>query len=168
MYENEGADYSRGPDKRLTSTAQRRRFGKMLGIVVPVLMMGALFSSDAAKAKPSKATVKLSTPSQSTTIALTSDDRRLIVVNREANSVTILSVRDRRGQDAYLKLAEIAVDREPRCVAISPDDREAYVTNGISGTVSVVDLRRFRVMATIPVGTEPRGCALTPSGGLLT
>ena len=43
----------------------------------------------------------------------------------------------------------------------------AYVTNGISGTVSVVNLTRFAVVATIPVGTEPRGCALTPNGALL-
>jgi YVTN family beta-propeller protein len=43
----------------------------------------------------------------------------------------------------------------------------AYVTNGISGTVSVVNLAERRVVATVPVGTEPRGCALTPNGNLL-
>lgn len=33
------------------------------------------------------------TPSRSTTIALTSDEGRLVVVNREANSVSIIRVR---------------------------------------------------------------------------
>ena len=52
-------------------------------------------------------------------------------------------------------------------MAVHPTDRVAYVTNGISGTVSVVDLVQGRVAATDPGGTEPRGCALTPDGSLL-
>ena len=35
------------------------------------------------------------------------------------------------------------------------------------GTVSVVDLVQGRVVQQIPVGTEPRGCALTPNGSRL-
>lgn len=105
--------------------------------------------------------------SRSTTIALTSDERRLVVVNREANSLSIIRVRNARGNDVAVKIAEIPVGLEPRCVALSPDDRLAFVTNGVSGTVSVVNLRRSRVVATIAVGTEPRGCALTPNGQAL-
>ena len=52
-------------------------------------------------------------------------------------------------------------------MAVHPNDQVAYVTNGISGTVSVVNLGQRRVVATVPVGTEPRGCALTPNGKLL-
>ena len=52
-------------------------------------------------------------------------------------------------------------------MAIHPNDQVAYVTNGISGTVSVVNLVQRRVVATIKVGTEPRGCALTADGSLL-
>ena len=62
------------------------------------------------------------------------------MVNREANSVSIIRVKDANGNDVANKLAEIAVGQEPRCVAVHPTDRAAYVTNGISGTVSVVDL----------------------------
>ena len=76
-------------------------------------------------------------------------------------------MRDSKGNDVGIKLAEIGVGEEPRCVAIHPNDQVAYVTNGISGTVSVVNLAQRRVVATIPVGTEPRGCALTPNGTLL-
>ena len=109
----------------------------------------------------------LATPSRSTTIALTSDETRLVVVNREANSVSIIQVKDASGNDVANKLAEIAVGLEPRCVAVHPNDQVAYVTNGINGTVSVVDLGQGRVVAEVPVGTEPRGCALTPNGYLL-
>jgi YVTN family beta-propeller protein len=109
----------------------------------------------------------LATPSRSTTIALTSGEGRVVVVNREANSLSIIRVRNAQGQDVGIKLAEIGVGIEPRCVAVSPDDREAYVTNGASGTVAVVSLQQLRVVDTITVGTEPRGCALTPNGTLL-
>ena len=108
-----------------------------------------------------------STPSRSTTIALTSDEQRLVVVNREANSISIIRVKNNQGNDIARKIAEIGVGEEPRCVAISPNNRFAYVTNGISGTVSVVHLRQRRVVRTIDVGAEPRGCALTPNGTLL-
>src|SRR4029453_4857424 len=106
-------------------------------------------------------------PSRSTTIALTSDERRVIVVNREANTLSIIRVKDANGNDVRNKIAEIAVGIEPRGVAVSPDDRLAYVTNGVSGTVSIVNLGQRRVVKTIPVGTEPRGCALTADGSLL-
>src|SRR5262249_48244394 len=76
-------------------------------------------------------------------------------------------VKDQNGNDVTNKLAEIAVGQEPRCVAVHPTDRAAYVTNGITGTVSVIDLVLGREVGQIPVGTEPRGCALTPDGSLL-
>jgi YVTN family beta-propeller protein len=98
---------------------------------------------------------------------LTSDEQRLVVVNREANSVSIIRVKDNNNNDVATKIAEIGVGEEPRCVAIHPNDQVAYVTNGISGTVSVVNLAQRRVVATVPSGTEPRGCALTPNGTLL-
>jgi YVTN family beta-propeller protein len=107
------------------------------------------------------------TPSHSTTIALTSDEQRLVVVNREANSVSIIRVKNAQGNDIGNKITEIGVGEEPRCVAIHPNDQEAYVTNGITGTVSVVNLGQRRVVATIKGFTEPRGCALTPNGTLL-
>lgn len=109
----------------------------------------------------------LAAPSRSTTIALTSDNQLAVVVNRDANSVSIIRVRNTNGTDAALKLAEVEVDQEPRYVALHPDNSKAYVTNTVSGTVSVIALsgpQAFRVIATIPVGTEPRGCAVTPNG----
>src|SRR5215471_11028646 len=114
-----------------------------------------------------QATKRVDPPTHSTTIALTSDETRLVVVNREADSVSIIQVKDQNGNDVANKLTEIAVGQEPRCVAVHPTDRAAYVTNGITGTVSVIDLVLGREVGQIPVGTEPRGCALTPDGSLL-
>lgn len=110
---------------------------------------------------PSVATAKKNArPTRSTTIALTSDERNLVVVNREANSLSIIKVKNANGNDVSNKLAEIPVGEEPRCVAVSLDDRFAFVTNAISATVSVVDLVQDRVVKTIKVGTEPRVCAV--------
>jgi YVTN family beta-propeller protein len=108
-------------------------------------------------------------PTRSTTIALFRRDTRLALVNREADSLTVLQVR-RHGTDAATKLAEVAVGHEPRCVAIGAGEREAFVVNAASGTVSVVALRGPRantVVAEFPVGTEPRGCAMAPNGSRL-
>ena len=76
-------------------------------------------------------------PGRSTSIALTSDETRVVVVNREANSVSIVQVMDKNGNDFSNKIAEIPVGEEPRCVAVRHSDRAAYVTNAISGTESV-------------------------------
>jgi YVTN family beta-propeller protein len=111
----------------------------------------------------------LPAPSRSTTITISPDDRWLLVVNRETHSLSIIGVRDAQGQDILggFKLTEIPVGLEPRCVALHPDLHEIYVTNGISGTVSVIDVASLRVVQEIEVGTEPRGCALTPNGTFL-
>jgi YVTN family beta-propeller protein len=198
----------------ILSTLSRPNRASRVGIAVvsaTLLSGGPLIRADFTDATPSDVP-KLATPTRSTTIALTSDEQRLVVVNREANSVSVIQVRteakkekakekDRSGErntstkddgqrneatkkdenqkhrgkkngvdrseDVALKLGEIPVGLEPRCVAVNPNDGEAYVTNGLSGTVSVVSLKTLSVRATIRVGTEPRGCALTPSGRLL-
>jgi DNA-binding beta-propeller fold protein YncE/mono/diheme cytochrome c family protein len=123
----------------------------------------------------------LAGPSRSTTIALTSDEERLVVANRETSSVTLLRVRDRplakffplvppenfplQDIDPPLKLGEVAVGAEPRCVAVNPNGREAYVTSSGTGTLSVINVEGAPfVEAEIPVGTELRGCAVTPNG----
>jgi YVTN family beta-propeller protein len=100
------------------------------------------------------------------TTLLTSDDRRVVAVNRETQRLSVIEVHDQNGLDTAKLLAEVSVGNEPRFVALSPDDQEAYVTNALDGTVAVVSLLgsdAFRVVAQIPVGTEPR-LAITPNG----
>ncbi|MBK8970651.1 MAG: beta-propeller fold lactonase family protein [Hahellaceae bacterium] len=81
-------------------------------------------------------------PSRSSTLALTSDDRRLVVVNRQKNSVSVFKVRTPDGHDLEDLITEISVGRDPRYVAITPDDQFAFVTNAIDGSVSVIDLKQ--------------------------
>jgi hypothetical protein len=112
MYQSQGAHYGRA-DQTIKSSAYGRCFAKRLCLVVLLLTVVALYPRETAA-------TTLSTPSQSTTIALTSNDRRLVIVNREANSLTILRVRNAEGRDINVKVAEIAVGLEPRCVALIP------------------------------------------------
>ena len=56
-------------------------------------------------------------------------------VNRDNNSVSVLDV----GNDLNQKVREIKVGVEPRSIAITPDNQKVYVTNMVSGTVSVIN-----------------------------
>ena len=109
---------------------------------------------------------KEAAPTHSSPIALTSDDRFVWSVNPDNDSVSVFEV----ANEANRKVAEIKVGREPWCVAIKEernrghDEIIAYVTNMASGTVSVIDGQRYKVIETIQVGDEPFGCALTPDG----
>src|SRR4029077_13435240 len=101
--------------------AERRIASRSVMVVVAV-MVGLVGLGTALH--PSEA---IAAPTRSTTIALTSDETRLVVVNREANSLSIIQVKDANGNDVANKLTEIAVGQEPRCVAVHPTDRAAYV-----------------------------------------
>src|SRR5438046_9743615 len=106
------------------------------------------------------------TPTRSSTIRITKNDKLVVAVNRGGNSLAGLQVR-KGDRDAFLKLAEVPVGIDPRFVAVDPAGKLAFVTNGASGTVSVVSLAgdtRFTVIGEIPVGNEPRGGTITPNG----
>ncbi len=124
------------------------------GMLVPAMTLVLLASP--AGAKP----LRGGQPTQSSPIGLTGDDRHVWVVNPDNDSVSVLEV----GGDVNRRIAEVAVGRDPRCVAIAPDDQTVFVTNQRDGTVSVIDAGSREVIKTIRVGTEPVGCALTPDG----
>jgi YVTN family beta-propeller protein len=102
---------------------------------------------------------------RSSSIAITSDNKFVWSVNPDNDSVSVFRV----AKDANKKVAEIPVGEEPWCVAVTPPEQEGkvYVTNMVSGTVSVINARERKVVETIKVGTEPFGCALTPDGNRL-
>ena len=105
--------------------------------------------------------------SRSGSIALTADDKRVVVVNRQKDSVSVIRVRKDDGTDTDQLIAEVPVGDEPRFVALSPDDKRAYVTNAIDGTLSVIDLAAATpqtIGTALDVGVEPRGVAVTPNG----
>lgn len=113
---------------------------------------------------------------RSSPIAITAHNKFVWSVNPDNNSVSVFLV----AKDANKKIAEIPVGKEPWCVAIQQhrrkhdsdrgpkkdddDDVKVFVTNMVSGTVSVIDSRWHKVVDTIRVGREPFGCALTPDG----
>src|SRR5262245_918122 len=127
---------------------------------------------------------------RSSPIAITSDNRFVWSVNPDNDSVSVFRV----AGDANRKVAEIKVGKEPWCVTIAAskkdDDKrqsrtrdrrddddddndnefKVYVTNMVSGTVSVIQAEekkrafKAKMVDTIKVGTEPFGCALTPNG----
>jgi YVTN family beta-propeller protein len=49
-------------------------------------------------------------------------------------------------------------------IAITPDSRQAYLTNVQGNTVSVIDTTSLSVVNTIPAGTSPTGIAITNDG----
>ena len=110
------------------------------------------------------------TASRSTNIAINADGSRLINLNHDSDSVSIFRVNPSgAGQNALTKLAEVKVGDEPHCVAIHPTKAEAYVTtaDGFVSVISLSGVNANKVVKTIPVRSEPRGCALTPTGNLL-
>jgi DNA-binding beta-propeller fold protein YncE len=105
--------------------------------------------------------------SRSASLALTSDDRKLLVVNRQKGTASVIEVRNAAGADTQTLLGEVSVGREPRFVAVAPDNSRAYVSSSINGTLTAIDLRPAVpvVLGTpIDVGLEPRGIAISPTG----
>jgi YVTN family beta-propeller protein len=98
---------------------------------------------------------------QSSPIALSADNTRLVNVNPDANTITLF--------DATVTppaiLAEIPVGTEPVSVALA--NGKAYVANSASGSVSVVDFTAKAVVKSIIVGSEPLGIASAPNGTLV-
>ncbi len=110
-------------------------------------------------------------PTRSTNIILTQDEAHLLNLNQDNHSVSIFKVNPTgTAGNALKKVTEIAVGFEPQCVAVKPDNSEAYITTA-EGSVVVISLDSgstpFTLLKRITVGTEPRGCAITPTGNVL-
>lgn len=86
-------------------------------------------------------------------------DKLLVVVNRAPMTVTIFKV---VGKD-LTPLKSLPIGRTPREVCLSPDGNTAYVSNGEDNSISVIDLNKMAVTATI---TDPR--IKYPDGGVVS
>jgi len=112
------------------------------------------------------------TATASSTIALTSDDSALWVVNTDADSVTVIDPSTRAS------LAEIALGPapavdgngryepalKPRALAILPDGSKVYVAAQTANKVFVLDARTRSVLTSIAVGAAPVGIVAAPDG----
>src|SRR5882757_1751747 len=101
----------------------------------------------------------------SSTIALTSDDRTLWVVNPDADTVTVIDPATRAVVAEIALGPTPAVDSagryepavKPRALAILPGDEKVYVAGQTANAVFVVDVKTRRVLTSIPVGAAPVG-----------
>jgi YVTN family beta-propeller protein len=83
-------------------------------------------------------------------MAVTADNRRLVVNSRLNSAVYVYSLPD-------LTLAgAVDVGVAPDWVTLTPDGRTAYVANAGSNSVSVVDIVGMREVMRIPVGQVPK------------
>ncbi|WP_129126950.1 YncE family protein [Geomonas oryzae] len=80
-------------------------------------------------------------------LALSPDGRTLLSVNRGSNTVSFV---DPQG---YFETGRLAVGDAPSSVLIDPAGQRGYVFNGLAGTMTVIDLARRTVSAT--VGSVP-------------
>jgi len=94
-------------------------------------------------------------------LALTPDGLRLLVVNRDSNSVSILSTL------SQIELERVTVGEDPQFVLSDPTGTRAYVFNSRSDTLSVLDLDQPRIMTTIITETGPFWGAFNRNGSLL-
>src|SRR2546428_1244806 len=83
-------------------------------------------------------------------LTITPDGTRLLAVNTPNNTLSVFHVTGR----TLTLMAEIPVGLEPVSVA-ARNDREVWVTNWLSDSVSVVDLTTWNVTRTFDVGDEP-------------
>jgi DNA-binding beta-propeller fold protein YncE/mono/diheme cytochrome c family protein len=105
-------------------------------------------------------------PTRGSAIAITSDDSRLVVVNRETNSVTVLSVDYADGQPKMSVVKEIQVGGEPWQVAINGCDDTAYVV--LRKDQKLVEITGINTASPakgreLGVGSEPTAVAISPN-----
>jgi YVTN family beta-propeller protein len=102
-------------------------------------------------------------------VATTPDGTRAYVTNSFDSNVSVIDTA------SNTVMATIPVGLAPSTIAITPgtdsfeqDGRRhqplAYVPNGADNTVSVIDTTSNTIVATIPVGQDPSGVAITSDG----
>lgn len=145
-------------------------------LVLPLLAAAACGSDDPVVAAdgatpdaavfdaPTGAVQTLRRPSKSSTVAITTDDRLVMMVNPEDDSLSIFDT------TSDTRIARVPVGDEPSAVVAAPDGKTAYVANRAAGTVvkvSNIDTSNPAVSLPVVVGSEPTGLALSPTGAKL-
>ncbi len=92
----------------------------------------------------------------------------LIVLNKTDSTVSFFQARaSRRSRERLRHLKTLPTGQNPHEVAVTPDGKEAWVSNAGADTVGVYDLGRLEQVATIRHEGFgfPHGSAFTPDGG---
>lgn len=102
-------------------------------------------------------------------IAISPDDTRVVVVNRDVGTVTVIGVAYGSGQPELSKVAELEVGGEPSQAAIDACGYRAYIA--LRRDQKVVEIKDLSgepaVGMVVDVGSEPTGLALTPNNKTL-
>lgn len=112
-------------------------------------------------AAPPPPTVFSTRPSRSSTIAITDDDSIVAMVNPDEGTLSVFQTSDNS------RISRTATGKNPSSVVIMGDGSTAYVANRDDGTVvrlTGIDGGKPKIDATVSVGAEPVGLALSPSG----
>ena len=83
-------------------------------------------------------------------LLLVDNDRELWVTSCPGNALYVFSLPDLK------QTAKIEVGEVPNWLTATSDDRVVFVSNSASDTVTAIDGRSKRVLATIPVGRAPK------------
>jgi YVTN family beta-propeller protein len=101
----------------------------------------------------------------SSPIALSRNDRLLFSVNPDDNTVSVICVADNQ------VLATIGVGKDPRSVAVDPNNEYFYVANAASSSVTIIRIIdpscagwSAQVAKTIKTGAEPWDLVISPNG----
>ena len=106
----------------------------------------------------------LSRASRSSTIALSDDGSLVAMVNPDDGSLSVFTTADNA------RVAKVATGGSPSSVVIAADNKTAFVANRADGTVvriTGIDGGTPAIDATVQVGAEPTGLALSPTGAKL-
>ncbi|HPZ06761.1 MAG TPA: cytochrome D1 domain-containing protein [Candidatus Eremiobacteraeota bacterium] len=103
------------------------------------------------------------------------NDSSVVVFDTEENRFDYLIYRDTikaqikypDGTIYYKSLIRIPVERTPKVIAVSPDEKIVAVSNWHSLSVSIIDAKKFTVINTIPVSQIPRGMVFNRKGSFL-
>ena len=103
------------------------------------------------------------TPGRPVCVAIAPRRGEIYAVDEAAQKVMVVDLHTK-------SVKEIPVGQFPRCIAITPDERKAYVSNELpipQGSISVIDLETYAVVKTIRGVNCPEGLGVTPDGSML-
>ncbi len=97
-------------------------------------------------------------------LVMTKDGKTIFVSNIESNSVSVLTTKDGKSWDQ----SNVGTGKGPEGIDISPDEKEVWAANSGDGTVSVIDVKKKKVVAKIAVNTKRSNrLKFTPDGKLV-
>ena len=92
-------------------------------------------------------------------IALDPLTGRVFIVNGDSGTISVVDA------ETYAVVAEIAIGRDPRSVALSQDGSRVFVSAGGDGALIVLDAATLLLATTTRVGHMPRGLVVSPPDG---